>query len=282
MFRHLILRRAAAAFVVLLPMAGQGQTPAPRSESEAVAESVNHVFSTELGSGVYDLGGRTLQVYRLTWGKYLRDPDEDTMGIRFTLPATFGFFDFKPIDVLEEGPPKRVDSISVMPGIELDFAVRDDWHVRPYVRAGFSLASSNVEGWLYGTGVRADRRLVVRGWDMLVRSEFAYAGVKYRDDTPNDSFVRLRQGIDFTRGVGWSARGHELELGLYGILDVIVDPPTVPVADGDREPFQFEAGFTFASRPRVKIWKFDAPRMGFGYRYAGNISGWRFVLGVPF
>ena len=282
MTRLLFARRACAAFISLLPLAAAAQTTAPRSENEAVAESINHVFSTELGSGVYDLGGRTLQVYRLTWNKSLRDADEDTIGIRLTLPATLGFFDFKPIDVLEEGPPERIDSFSVMPGIELDFSVRDDWHVIPYGRAGFSLASSSVEGWLYAAGVRADRRSNLRGWDTLVRSEFAYAGVKYRDDTPNDNFVRLRQAIDFTRGVGWSARGHEVELGLYGILDVIVDPPTVPVADGDREPVQIEAGFTLASRPRVKIWKFDAPRLGFGYRYAGNISGWRFVLGVPF
>ncbi len=258
------------------------QGAAPRSESEAVAESINHVFATELGSGIYDLGGRTLQVYRLTWNKYLGNDDGAKTRVRFTLPGTFGFFDFKPIDVIEEGPPEQVDSFSVKPGLELDIPLQDGWRLIPYASAGFSIASRNVEGWLYGYGIRADRHKDIGRWLSLYRAEFGYASVDYRDGTPNDSFVRIRQAMDFTTGVGWSTRGHELELGLYGIVDVIIDPPTVPVADGDREPLQLEAGFTLATRPRYKIWKFDAPRLGFGYRYAGSISGWRFVIGVPF
>ena len=33
-------------------------------QDEAVGQSINYVFATELGSGVYDLDGRTLQIYR--------------------------------------------------------------------------------------------------------------------------------------------------------------------------------------------------------------------------
>ncbi len=275
------LVRIAAALCGLVSILAHAQSTAPRTESEAVAESINHVFATELGSGIYDLGGRTLQVYRLTWNRYLLG-DETTTRLRFTLPGTFGFFDFKPIDVIEEGPPKRVDSFSVKPGLEFDIPLRDGWRLIPYANAGFSLASSNVEGWLYGWGIRADRHAMIGGWQTLFRAEFGYAGVDYRDGTPNDNFARIRQGMDFTRGIGWRTRGHEIELGLYGLVDIIIDPPTVPVANGESEPLQLEAGFTLATRPRVKIWKFDAPRLGFGYRYAGDISGWRFVIGVPF
>ena len=274
--------RILACALILGPQVAPAQTPDARAEDAAVGESINHVFATELGSGIYDLGGRTLQVYRFTWRKELREAQEHQIGLRFVLPSTFGFFDFKPIDVISEGPPERIDSLSVQPGLELDIPLRDDWHIVPYARAGFSLASSSVEGWLYSAGVRADRRVPLRGWESLTRSELAFARVDYRNSTPDDSFVRLRQGIDFTRGIGVSIRGYELELGLYGILDVIVDPPTLPVADAEREPVQFEAGFTLATLPRVKIWRFDAPRIGFGYRLAGEISGWRVVFGAPF
>lgn len=264
------------------PQIALAQSADERAEDDAVGESVNHVFATELGSGIYDLGGRTLQVYRFTWSKDLREADEGKVGLRFVLPSTFGFFDFKPIDVISEGPPESVDSFSVQPGFELDFLARDDWHIVPYARAGFSVASSSVEGWIYSAGVRADRRTPLGSWDSFTRSELAFARVDYRETRNDDTFLRLRQGIDFTRGLDVHIRGRELELGLYGMLDVIVDPPTVPVADADREPVQFEAGFTFATRPRVKIWRWDAPRLGFGYRLAGEISGWRIVFGVPF
>jgi hypothetical protein len=117
---------------------------------------------------------------------------------------------------------------------------------------------------------------------MLVRSDLAYAGVKYREQPADDEFMRLRQGFDLTRALAWEVRDRKVELGLYAIFDAITDPPTVPTADSQKAPLQAEFGFTFASRPRVKLWRFDLPRLGFGYRLAGELSAWRFVIGVPF
>ena len=260
---------------------GHAQT-SPTRRDEAVGSSINYVFATDLGSGVYDLDGRTLQIYQLTYRKTLREVAEDRLGVRFDVPVTLGFFDFDPLDVLAEGIPTRVDSFSVVPGITLDYAMDDDWHLLPYMRAGFSVASSSVDGWLWGAGVRIQRRRDYGAWSSLVRSEIAVAGVNYRETIPNDEFVRLRQGFDVTRGLGWKIYGREVELGLYAIGDLILDPPTVPVANADRQPGQAEFGFTLATRARFKIWRFDAPRLGFGYRFAGDLSAWRFVIGEPF
>jgi hypothetical protein len=273
--------RGLAALLLLASNGAFAQTAEVR-EDEAVGASINYVFATDLGSGVYDLEGRTLQLYRLTWRRELRETREDQAGVRFVLPVTAGFFDFTPLDVITSGPPTSVDSFSVVPGFELDYLLPRDWHLIPYARAGFSVASSSVDGWLYGAGLRAEKRSDFHGWDALVRSDLAYAGVDYTKETPDDRFVRLRQGFDLTRGIGWRLRGREVELGLYAILDVITDPPTVPMADAEQAPLQAEFGFTFASRPRVKVWRFDLPRLGFGYRLAGELSAWRFVIGVPF
>lgn len=257
------------------------QTRADR-EDVAVGQSVNYVFATDLGSGVYSLGGRTLQIYRLTYTKDLREARDDQLGVRFVLPFTLGFFDFNPIDVISKGPPSRVDSFSIVPGIELDHEMAGDWHFIPYVRAGASVASSSVDGWLYGAGFRIERSAEINGWDTLMRTEFDFAGVSYRHATPTDRFARIRQGFDFTRGTGWRVRGREIEFGVYAIYDAILDPPTAPVAGSREESGQAEFGITFATRPRLKLWRFDAPRIGFGYRMAGNLSAFRIVLGVPF
>jgi hypothetical protein len=258
------------------------QTAAEMQTDDAVGQSVNYVFATDLGSGVYELDGRTLQIYRFTYREELRETDADTVGIRLALPVTFGFFDFGPLDVLSEGIPTRVDSFSVVPGIELDYLLPGDWHLLPYVRAGASIASSSVDGWLYGLGVRAERNRDWHGWDSFVRTELSVAGVGYRNDVPDDAFARLRQGFDLTRGVGWEIRGREVELGLYGVFDVILDPPTAPVADARKVPIQAEFGFTLSTRPVFKVWRFDVPRFGFGYRLAGELSAWHFLIGVPF
>ena len=137
-------------------------------------------------------------------------------------------------------------------------------------------------GILYGAGVRLEHRGDWHGWDQYLRSELSYAAVEYRNDVPSDQFVRLRHGVDITRGMGFRLRGREPEIGLYAIFDLVVDPPTAPVAQGRKHPIQAEFGFTLSARPALKIWRFDAPRLGFGYRLAGELSSWRFVIGVPF
>jgi len=274
--------RAAWLLCLLTVSAFAQTTPEEQQEDRAVGASINYVFATDLGSGVYDLDGRTLQIYQLTYRKPLREATDGNLGVRFEVPVTFGFFDFSPVDVLDQGLPTRVDSFSVVPGLVLDHVMENDWHFMPYARVGFSVASSSVDGWLYGIGARIQRRRDYGAWNSLIRSELAVAGVNYRDDIPNDQFVRARQGVDFTRGIGWKIRGREVELGLYAIGDLIFDPPTIPLVDAEREPLQAEVGFTFATRARFKIWRFDAPRLGFGYRVAGDLSAWRFVIGEPF
>lgn len=259
------------------------QTAAETRENEAVGQSINYVFATELGSGVYDFDGRTLQIYRFTYEKELRKVDEESMGVRFVAPLTFGFFDFKPLDVLSAGIPARVDSFSLVPGLELDYLLDNGWHLIPYARAGASIASSSVDGWLYGAGVRLERRTGWAGWDSYLRTELSIAGVGFRQDVPADEFARLRQGVDLTRGIGWKVRGREIELGMYAIVDVILDPPTAPVARArPGQSLQADFGVTFSTRPAFKLWLWDAPRLGFGYRLAGELSAWHFLIGVPF
>ena len=277
--RHLLV---PLLFLMACAAQAQTQTPAEQGEDEAVGRSISYVFATDLGSGIYDLDGRTLQIYQFWYRKTLREPAPGRFGARFELPITFGFFDFKPIDVLSHGIPTQVDSFSVVPGIALDYLVGDDWHVLPYARAGFSVASSSVDGWLYGMGVRVERNSDFNGWDAFVRTDFAYAGANYRDEVPNDSFARIRQGFDLRRGLGWTIRGREAELGLYAIFDVVLDSPVEPLSQDDGSIIQAEFGLTIATRPRFKIWRFDAPRLGFGYRLAGELSAWRFVIGQPF
>jgi hypothetical protein len=282
---HLSTRRVTGVFLALLAPLGafaQQPTPSEAEEDEAVGASINYVFATDLGSGVYDLDGRTLQLYRYTYRHDLRAADAKHFGVRFALPVTAGFFDFDPIDVVSEGPPTSIDSMSVVPGIELDYLLRNDWHFIPYARAGFSIASSSVDGLLYGAGARLERRGQWHGWDQYLREELSFSGVNYRHGVASDRFVRLRHAVDIRRGLGVRVRGHELDLGLHGIVDLVLDPPTIPLAGAGDAPLQMEAGFTLGTRPAVKLWKFDLPRIGIGFRSVGRINAWRISIGAPF
>ena len=96
-----LARSALLIALIWNPVVASGQAAA--TQQAAVRSSINYVFATDLGSGVYDFDGRTLQVYRLTYSKQLRETGADHVGVRFELPATVGFFDFDPLDVLSNG-----------------------------------------------------------------------------------------------------------------------------------------------------------------------------------
>src|SRR3954469_4185366 len=119
--------RWSAFALLLVPCASALAQSSADDEDAAVGQSVNYVFATDLGSGIYDFDGRSLQIYRYTYLKDLREAREDQLGVRFALPITAGFFDFSPVDVISEGPPTRVDSFSVVPGFELDHVMANDW-----------------------------------------------------------------------------------------------------------------------------------------------------------
>ena len=77
-------------------------------------------------------------------------------------------------------------------------------------------------------------------------------------------------------------RTRDLLAGVYVIADIVTDPPEAPLDVGTQSLMQMELGVTFNTEPRPRIGKWRWPRLGFGYRMAGDFSGWRIVFGAPF
>ncbi len=241
-------------------------------------------FAHEFGSGLYDFNGRTLQVYGLPFGWSAVEPGEDQTGLRLRLPVTVGFLDFRAADVIETGLPGRVDSVSFVPGVEFAFVLAERWQLLPYLQAGLSTASEpDVESDLLGAGVRAERVFVAGEFEALYAGAATYSRVEYHGGTlPDDDFLRLRNSLEFKRPAGFSLGDHPIEYGLFATIDVFVDPPTGPTTGIDVPRSQLETGVVFGARPEWRAWKIPLPRVGLSYRFAGDLSAVRFVLGAPF
>jgi hypothetical protein len=255
---------------------------APSSEPPA-GQPASYVFATELGSGVYDVSGRTLLVYRLPFSYSLRAPSEDTPGLDLTLPAAVGFFNFSPIDLVHTQLPAHLDAFSFVPGLKLDYRIDDRWHVEPYVRAGGSFASADFDGWLYGLGTTSTYKWQIHGFQARVLNDVLVAGVIYKSSAvANDNLVRLRNGFELRRGTGVTLGQHEIELSVYGFADYFPDAPRPPVEGTRASHLQFEPGFMIGALPPWQIRGFQVPRLGIGYRFAGDLSGWHLVISTPF
>jgi len=262
-----------------------GPAPAQTVDPRSATNNINYAFSSELGSGVYELDGRIMQVYRLPLWWTLRDATDERPALRFVMPTTFGFFDFTSRDVLEGDLPSDIGSFSIMPGLELDYLWRNDWHVVPYLLAGSSFADNADDGWLFSTGARL-QRTVQRGVRQTIRlHDLSVAMVDYRGPTANDWFIRQRNGMEVRQVKPVPSGSRRWVAGAYAILDLVPDPPHIQSttsASASTGIVQFEAGLTIALNPMPQLFGYDLPRLGLGYRLAGDFPGWRLVIGAPF
>ncbi len=256
--------------------------PAGAADDRAAISTINHAFATELGTGVYDLGGQSIFVLRVVPRIQWREPQDGRPGIRFVAPVAAGSFDFNPFDSLQAEVPGRIDSFSLMPGVEFDFPQGGGWTLTPWLRAGASFSDGHSDGWLFGAGTRL-KWTGERGGVTIDRvHELVLAAVDYRADLPGDRFLRLRNAADLRRPLLRVTRTRDLLAGVYVIADIVTDPPEAPLDVGTQSLMQMELGVTFNTEPRPRIGKWRWPRLGFGYRMAGDFSGWRIVFGAPF
>lgn len=268
---------ATALCAALLP----GGALAPASPDTRFA---NYAFASELGSGVYELGGRALQVYQLqpAYPRRAAARQRGHPGLRFLFPRTVGFFNFKPEDLVHLRVPTHIGAVSLEPGAQLDYWLGENWHVYPYVKAGGTFASaSTANAFIYGVGVRSDVRFELGEKPALWRAELAHAGVHFQGALPNDHFTRLRNGREARHGFRARWRERQPEAGAYVLIDIYADAPSGPGSGISARTVQLEAGLMFGVSPRWQVYGIPLPRLGIGYREAGVLSGWRLVIGEP-
>ena len=83
----------------------------------------NYAFASELGSGIYEISGRTVQVYQLQPRYPLRpaSPHGSRPGINLILPVTVGFFNFQPTDLIHLHVPTHIGALSFEPGVHVHY-----------------------------------------------------------------------------------------------------------------------------------------------------------------
>jgi hypothetical protein len=275
----------------------------PDARAESDTGFANFAFASELGSGLYEVQGHTVQVYQLKPSHQLREAPQPGAppGIKLIFPVTVGFFTTSS-DVLQLELPTSVGALSFEPGVQLDYWLHEDWHVYPYVKAGATFSSTTaVNALIYGIGVRSDFRFSIFNGAGLWTTELLRAGVHYTHSStpitqsdpgdpgaspttslPDDAFTRLRNGAELRHGVGGLLDDRRPEIGVYGIIDIYSDAPSGPATGISSRTVQYEGGLMFGLNPMYQVWGFPVPRIGIGYREAGALSGWRIVLGEPF
>ena len=273
----------AVAACVLLLFASSATAGRPLTRNEQAV--INFGFATQLGSGIYSLSGRTLQVYRLPFG-YTPSSDEDArVRPRITLPLTLGFVDFKPRDVVETGVPERIDSLSFVPGLALHIAVLEDWELEPFAEAGIARdQASEADQNVYSAGLRSRYDFGSRPTDWQLYNELVHVVVEQESLDSTDDFTRFRIGTTARRPFDTDRTDRRADFESYGMIEVVLDPPGGPAGSRPQggEAMQYELGFTLGATEPLRVWGIKLPRVGFGYRFGEGLSVYRIVFGSPY
>jgi hypothetical protein len=280
-----VVTRTAILFGLLLALSPTARAASPLTREEQAV--INFGFATQLGSGIYSVSGRTLQVYRLPIGYTLPAADESRFRVRFTLPVTIGLADFKPIDVVENGLPQDLDSLSVVPGVEFTISVSDRWALEPFVEAGIARDRTyELDQHVYAGGLRSLYTLETGSTQWQFAQELLHVVVEQDSDAAGsrDDCTRLRIATTARRAFGGTFAGRHPDHLIYGVADIFTDTPAGP-AEGEPDDgggAQFEFGITFGTVEPLRVGRIPLPRVGLGYRFGEDLSVFRVVFGSPF
>ena len=242
----------------------------------------NFAFATQLGSGVYSVSGRTLQIYRLPFGFTLKSMEDSDVGVELTLPVTFGFYDFELQDIADGDIPTSVDALSFVPGVTLVFQLQPGWKLEPYVEAGISRARDvDADANVYAGGLVSLYDFDGQGFDWQLRNDLTFAGVDVRGAAGSDQFTRLQTVLTARRPF---TRDSRVDYLVYALNEYYVDQPNGPVDSAERSgsSMQYEIGFTLGTTETRHVWRIPLPRVGVGYRFGSNLDVFRIVIGTPF
>ncbi|MDY6943841.1 MAG: hypothetical protein SVU69_12625 [Pseudomonadota bacterium] len=259
--------------------------PARSGDNPGADELANYAFANYLGTGIYSVAGRAVQVYRLPIAVNLREETPDRLGYKLRLPLTLGFFDFKAEDLIDEGLPDDVATVTFVPGLEAVYTALPGWEIKPFVDFGLARnLSGGEDAYLYGLGARHQYRFRWRRQDWTYGNALYFAGNRGVDSGAVDNFGAFETGLAWDLPwyvrVGkrrWAANVYLANYVYLGDLELVrtsLDPVTVDTL--------WEVGTTIGTRRVLRLWFIDMPRVGIGVRFGDDFSALRIVLGMPF
>lgn len=278
--RSRLRRRAIAA---LLAVAAIGRVE---------AQSVHWAYAAFFGTGRYSLDGESeTTVLRIAPGHVLRPAAVDeagvrTVGIRLRLPFAVGAHEFESPDLLPTFSFSSINSVSIVPGVELDVPIAAHWSLKPLTYIGWGTETGgDVHAAIFRLGLRSERVFQPGATGVTLYNSLLRMGYSANDET-SDAVNLFEVGLDFSRALGNRKIGdapveiywHALYTRYFDELSLDSGDLSIETAGIDSE-WEIGAGFG-RQGARLTLWRLKFDRVGIAYRFDsdGQFSG----IGIVF
>jgi hypothetical protein len=246
------------------------------------ASLVTTLIAAEYGAFGADVGGSSVQVYRIPISFKLRDEDDRRWGLRLSMPVSLAGNELRASTSIGEFV-ERVNTVTAYPGMEVRLPFGERWLVRPYVEVGVITAfgdAGSEEVLSLGSKWRVE--LGGRTVQWRLGGEAKLSAGKLPDGSTND-FMVWELGGESSFPLGFDVSGLPADVAPYAIFrrfsGLEFDLPGDTSARVER---QWELGLTFGTEPRHRVWGIRLPRFGIAHRFGDGLPGWRIVFGFPF
>lgn len=244
---------------------------------------VHYSYATLMGTGYYRLDDRSVAILSMSPDFELLEQTPERMGIRLVVPTAVGLHNFD-LDDVADIDFDDLATISVVPGIEMDFSPGKHWLLTPGAYLGYGYDMSNDEGSIiYGGKITGLYEFERDNPGLTFGSEALISGYT-PSHGPSNFLTRFSVGLDIRYPMNWTINGKGTFFAAH-IIDYVylseVEFRTIGEDSIDLRN-ELEIGLALGRDPAFEVFGIEFDRIGLAYKFGPHIDAIVLVVDFPF
>ena len=247
--------------------------------AQEIAPPINWAFAAYFGTGHYRFDDGA-SAYVLTARPELAaaparlDEGGRSIGIELRFPVAIGAHDWDLRDLGSTLQFDNVNTLSFVPGAEIEIPVSARWSLKPFGHLGVGAQmSGDASAWIYWFGVKSRLRFPGSRFDWSLVNALTFVG--YATDDERSSVRQLLTAAEFEHPLKVKVAGEPVRLhwhiGYTSYLNEIELRPRRLLFDPVTIDDEWEVGAAFSTGDEaLRLWRFKWDRVGMAYRFSSD------------
>lgn len=248
---------------------------------------VNWYYAHEFGTGAYKVGDTTVQIFRVPLSLTFREKTDKLWGVKFILPFTFGYHNFKYEikDIIDKIFEEDFTTITITPGMELEIPLSYQSTLIPYLYAGYGDETNNgTNAWIYGSGVRLLNDYQWRTSKVVLGGAFTFSGYRSSDGQKRAA-TSFRLGANMVTPLKMKLLNKTPTVGVHFIMFFYFDELDFE-SEEERKLIQlsneYEVAVTLGTKNPMSFLGMEFDRFGLAYRWSDELQAIKLIASFPF